>query len=118
MMNLAVRKFAGDKFSDNTDSLYASDEFQADQPAMQTDADTASRPDNLSIDFEQLSISDRSVAPGPSLTNPVLVAAPIVHAIAVPWVREPILVHSAGVSNMTTFTSFAQCLTLSTISRR
>lgn len=80
-------EFGGEKFGDDTDSWYAQEEPQADQPARQMN--TNSRPNDLSINFMQLTISERSVAP----SNPV--AAPV-HAIAVPRVREPTLVRSAG----------------------
>ena len=55
-------------------------------------------PDDLQVstNFAQLTISERSVAP----SDPV--AAPV-HVIVVPWVHEPTSVHSAGV-----VTSFAQ----------
>jgi hypothetical protein len=104
---------SGEKLGDDTDSFYAApEELQADQPLTALQMNMDSRPDNLSIDFMQLTISEHSVAP----SNPL--AAPV-HAIAVPWVREPTLVqvHSAGVAtNITTFRSFTQYLTLLMIS--
>jgi hypothetical protein len=75
---------------------------QADNQPLALGMNTDSRPDDLSTNFVQLTISERSVAP----LDPV--AAPV-QAIAVPWVREPTSVHSAGVASITIFTPFAQC---------
>lgn len=74
--------------------MFAADEFQADQPAMPVEMNADIRPDDISIDFGQLSISERSIV-APGLSNPVAAPAPV-HAIIVPWVREPALVHSAA----------------------
>ena len=76
---------------DDHNSWYVSEEHPADRPPLQMN--TNSRPDDLSVDFIQLTISDHSEAPGTS--NPV--AAPV-PAIAVPRVHEPISVRFAGAS--------------------
>ena len=85
----------GENFGDDADSRY-----QADQPALQMN--TESRPDDLSTNFVQLTISEHSAAP------PDPVAAPV-DAIVVSRVRvhELTSVHSAGVAfNFLTTDSF------------
>jgi hypothetical protein len=84
-------ELGGENFGDDTDG--------ADQ-LLALGMNTDSRPDNLSTNFVQLTISEHSVAPSDPVAGPV-------HAIVVPWAREPTSVHSAGVASITTFTSFA-----------
>lgn len=84
----------GEKLGDDNDGwagLYDNDGWvEADQRAPQMN----SHPDDLSINLMQLSISERSgVAPSNSV-------AALAHAIIVPRVREPTLVHSAGVASV------------------
>ena len=75
----------GEKLGDDNDGW-----VEADQRAPQMN----SHPDDLSINLMQLSISERSgVAPSNSV-------AALAHAIIVPRVCEPTLVHSAGVASV------------------
>ena len=77
-------EFGSKKFGDDdVESWYAPEELPA---APQTNANSHS---DLSINFMQLTISEHSIA---HLIPPAAHA----NAIAVPWVRQPTLVHSAG----------------------
>jgi hypothetical protein len=72
-----------DKFSDDGDEIFGNDIDNR-------------RPDNLFIDFVPLTIAERiSVAPLEPAVAPVYVNR---DAIVAPWVREPTVVHSAGVA--------------------
>ena len=77
--------------SDDHNSWYVSNQHPADRPPLQMNTNT--RPNDLSIDFVHLTISEHSLEASPGPSNPV--AAPV-HAIAVSRVHEPTLVHFAG----------------------